>query len=85
MSKYEEPESNEWVQPIRNGYKLACCDCGLVHDIDFRPVKLDYDRKNKIYEATVIPKAAVIFRVRRNNRATAGIRRGMKKNVRRTK
>ncbi len=26
----------EWVQPIRRGYKLCCCDCGLVHDVDFR-------------------------------------------------
>ena len=34
--KYDEPGSNEWVQPIRKGYKMACCDCGLVHDLDFR-------------------------------------------------
>jgi hypothetical protein len=26
----------EWIQPIRRGYKMACCDCGLVHVIDFR-------------------------------------------------
>lgn len=29
----------EWVQPIRRGYKMCCCDCGLVHDMDFRIVK----------------------------------------------
>ncbi len=33
---YEKPEAGEWVQPIRKGYKLACCDCGLVHRMDFR-------------------------------------------------
>ena len=27
---------SRWVQPIRRGYKLACCDCGLVHTTDFR-------------------------------------------------
>lgn len=26
----------DWIQPIRRGYKMACCDCGLVHKIDFR-------------------------------------------------
>ena len=36
MKTYERPNSNEWVQPVRKGYKMACCDCGLVHDIDFR-------------------------------------------------
>ena len=57
---YEKPEENEWVQPIRKDYKMACCDCGLVHDMDFR-----------------IRKGRAQFRVRRNNRSTAGMRRGM--------
>ena len=34
--KYDKPEAGEWVQPIRKGYKMACCDCGLVHVFDFR-------------------------------------------------
>lgn len=33
---YEKPKPGEWVQPIRRGYKLACCDCSLVHRMDFR-------------------------------------------------
>jgi len=33
---YDEPEEGEWVLPVRRGYKMACCDCGLVHRIDFR-------------------------------------------------
>ena len=57
---YEKPKTNEWVQPVRRGYKMACCDCGLVHDMDFR-----------------IKQGRIQFRVRRNNRSTAGIRRGM--------
>jgi len=47
--------------PIRRGYKMACCDCGLVHKLDFRV------RKGKIE-----------FRVFRDNRATAAMRRWMK-------
>lgn len=34
--KYRRQVDGEWVQPVRRGYKLACCDCGLVHDVDFR-------------------------------------------------
>jgi hypothetical protein len=25
-----------WIQPIERGYLMACCDCGLVHEMDFR-------------------------------------------------
>lgn len=37
--KYTQVKSNEWVTPVRKGYKMACCDCGLVHELDFRIVK----------------------------------------------
>lgn len=36
MTRYLQPEANEWVQPVRRDYKMACCDCGLVHNLDFR-------------------------------------------------
>lgn len=39
MASYQKPEAGEWVQPIRRGYKLACCDCGLVHNLDFRVLR----------------------------------------------
>jgi hypothetical protein len=56
--RYDRPEANEWIQPVREGYRAACCDCGLVHEVDFRVVK-----------------GRAQFRVRRNNRATAAMRR----------
>ena len=34
--KYTNPEEGEWVQPVIEGYKLKCCDCGLVHTLNFR-------------------------------------------------
>lgn len=37
--RYNQPKAGEWVQPVRKGYKLACCDCGLVHLFDFRVFK----------------------------------------------
>lgn len=39
MPSYEQPKANEWVQPVRKNYKMACCDCGLVHNLDFRIYK----------------------------------------------
>ncbi len=34
--KYDDEVPGRWIQPIRHGYRMACCDCGLVHIIDFR-------------------------------------------------
>ena len=59
-SDARSPKPSHWVYPIMDGYKLCCCDCGLVHDMQFR-VTDEYDR--------------VEFRVRRNNRSTAQVRR----------
>lgn len=41
MKKSDFPKELEgkWIQPIRKGYGLACCDCGLVHKVDFRIVE----------------------------------------------
>lgn len=58
MASYEKPKAGEWVQPVRNGYKMACCDCGLVHNMDFR-----------------VKEGRAQFRVFRNNRSTALMRR----------
>lgn len=34
--KYEVVVAGEWVRPVRRGYRMRCCDCGLVHVMDFR-------------------------------------------------
>ncbi len=39
MSKgiqYEELSDGEWTNPKIQGYKHQCCDCGLVHKMDFK-------------------------------------------------
>lgn len=43
MSRYldeakwlDEQGWSRWVQPLEDGYKMACCDCGLVHTMRFR-------------------------------------------------
>lgn len=67
MARYDTPEAGEWVQPRRKGYKLACCDCGLVHTLNFRIVKYGPNLRK------------IQFQVFRNNRATAQMRRWMGK------
>lgn len=71
MARYNEPEEGEWVQPIPEGYKLQCCDCGLVHRLDFRVSAYGI--------AGVGPEYRVQFRVFRDNRATAAVRRERRK------
>jgi len=36
--KYYIQWDGEWVAPQKN-YRMACCDCGLVHKFEFRVVK----------------------------------------------
>jgi hypothetical protein len=35
--KYVQGQDNgEWFTPQRQGFRLRCCDCKLVHTVDFR-------------------------------------------------
>ena len=64
MSKYKSTKDGEWVQPIRHRYKMMCCDCGLVHNMNFRIVRVG--KRNFIQ-----------FQPERNYRSTAMARRGL--------
>jgi len=37
--KYAQIKDDEWFSPKMKGHKMACCDCGLVHHMDFKIVK----------------------------------------------
>ena len=37
--KFKQQYENEWVQPRRKNYYMKCCDCGLIHALDFRILK----------------------------------------------
>lgn len=56
--KYPRVLEGQWISPRRRGYRMMCCDCGLVHVLDFRLVR--WGRGFKIQ-----------FRARRDDRATA--------------
>lgn len=65
------------VFPIMRGYKMACCDCGLVHDMQFEVGKIVKENKDGSFVVDHMDpnKYRVIFRARRNNRSTGQVRR----------
>lgn len=38
--KFKQVKAGEWVQPIMNSYLLQCCDCSLIHRMNFK-VRID--------------------------------------------
>lgn len=67
MPRYEIVRDGDLVQPKMKGYKMACCDCGLVHLLNFRVVNV---RTGKIVSGFKVQ-----FHAFRHNRATAAVRR----------
>jgi hypothetical protein len=70
--RYKRVKDMEWQMPILEGYKMACCDCGLVHTMNFKIIKEDNQEEE-------IEGARVLVQATRNERATAQIRRHKKK------
>jgi hypothetical protein len=60
--RYDQVHDGDWVKPIRKGYRLMCCDCGLVHILDFALTKWGHGK-------------AIQFRASRDKKATAAARR----------
>jgi len=75
--KYESPEAGEDIYPVMRGYKLRCCDCGLVHRIDFTALKVTTRHKDGSWTGRALNLRAfrVVLQVYRDNRATAATRR----------
>lgn len=36
MREFEPVKAGEWIKPIMRGYRMRCCDCGLIHRLDFK-------------------------------------------------
>jgi hypothetical protein len=70
-----------WVSPCLGGYRMGCCDCHLVHDMQFKVVKVikgNPEKEDWEYIELDPKKYRVIFRAKRNNRSTAALRRNKK-------
>ena len=73
MARYRQLIENEngwtkWIAPLHGGhgrrnYHLACCDCGLVHKVQFRIIKSSSGRASQVH-----------FRMSRQAKATAAMR-----------
>lgn len=61
MRRYPRMKDGQWIAPKRRGYRLACCDCGLVHELEFRLMPHGGGKR-------------IIFRAYRHRRATASMR-----------
>jgi hypothetical protein len=59
----------EWTRPRLRNFREQCCDCGLIHRLDFRIVD---QRKGRRVDSRGLK---IEFRTRRDDRATAAARR----------
>ena len=59
-----------WVPPLMRGYKMACCDCGLVHEMQFKAVRVTKINRDKTwnYRELSRKKFRVMFRARRTKK-----------------
>lgn len=77
MPKIKEREDGwtDWLMPVMANYHMGCCDCGLVHTMQFRVMRVA--KKNGQFSSgpDVSKNHRVMFRARRNNRSTAAMRR----------
>lgn len=77
--KLKQVIDGEWQLPIMRNYRMACCDCGLVHNIDFRILRVLRTDKSGYHTLEEVPygknRLRVQIRGSRNKRSTAQVRR----------
>ena len=74
----DENGSDPIFPKMGGNYKLACCDCGLVHDIEFYVVEILERHPNGFFaysEPLDNERYQVMFKAKRNNRSTSNMRR----------
>ena len=78
--KYKQLYDGDEIAPVMEGYRLRCCDCGLVHNMDFEAVKVTKHHPDGTWDGNTLDtdKYKVMIKATRNNRATAACRRKKK-------
>lgn len=71
---------SRWIRPVMRSYKMACCDCGLVHELQFYAVKAVKFHADGSWGGKLLPRSVyrVMFRARRAERYTAAQRKRKK-------
>lgn len=54
-------QDGEWIKPIHDGFHFQCCDCALVHEMNFKVVNGDV-----MFMAVRLPKETARARKRNN-------------------
>jgi hypothetical protein len=62
-----EADWTEWIQPEMSSYTMVCCDCGLVHELQFQVFRTlrHLPDGSYAYEEMQSPRYRVKFRARR--------------------
>ena len=55
-----------WVCPKPQGYLMQCCDCELIHEVDFRVVRYESE-DSEVYEVVDDPNLQAQMRLRRRD------------------
>lgn len=71
---------SDLILPMMKGYRMACCDCGLIHELNFEVFKIIGQSANGAFISQPMSddEAQVGFKARRNNRSTAQKRRAQR-------
>lgn len=61
-----------WIRPVMTGYHLSCCDCGLVHTINFQAIQITKRMKAPLHKYIELNKKdyQVEMKIRRNEKLT---------------
>jgi len=78
--RYQQEFAGRPIIPRMKDYRMACCDCGLVHIINFSVKAARNTSKGRFTLKPVRSKRRlqVVMIVHRDNRATAAMRRQKK-------
>jgi hypothetical protein len=57
---------SEWVCPDPKDYLMKCCDCGLVHEAQFRVVRYKSETEREDCDRVDDPNLQAVFRMRRS-------------------
>jgi len=56
----------DWVCPKPRGYLMQCCDCELIHEVDFRVVRYESE-DSEVYEVVDDPNLQAQMRLKRRD------------------
>lgn len=70
---------SRWVQPVMRNYLMACCDCGLVHRVSFRIIKITKKLAGGVIRGVRVGGHQVQFKAQRASNYTKRQRKGIPK------